>query len=729
MTRGNTISSRAVPMSSRKFWSVGRVLSALATGTVLLGGQPAAQETVPHVLHQFTSGTTPYEPSGIVSAIDGGALVVGGGCCSNSITRLVARVSATGPISLLRSFEREPAPERLVRGGDGHFYGVICGGGPSNLGSVVRIDASGGLTTAYLFRAANDGYCPGDLFPGPDGAFWGSAYSAVPGMHSVFTVSSEGVVTPAVFTTSASVVAVGPDGSVYGVDQSGIVRRAPSGEVTLVADPLSDVWAVLPLLDGTVLAMTSPGADVSRCDLVRIASGTVTALHAFPEACAVSSLRGRWHLLQAERDSNGAVGFTTRTVFRVRESGTVTTVPRSPDSPAETNHIQDLDRSADGALWGVTTRGPFGGGTVFRVSSTGVWTTVAALPAGNEQGAFPTGPLVADADGFVYGTAVNGGLYDKGTVYRVSKDGRRFDLLHTFTGGSDGEYPNALVRTREGHLYGTTPSGANHGGTVFHIGRTGALTTLFAFSRIEDGGRPSALIVGSDGALYGRTYDHGQFASGTAFRWSPLSGFSTLHHFSPADRLAGQLRSNAPFVAGIDGHLYGLTGACTPFDCGQNASVFRMTLRGDVTPVWTTDALREPLVQTRDGMLWGTAGSGQRLFSANPAGGGRFVGTGPDVTVATVSADGVLFGFGAQRISANLIEDFVVKIHQTGEARRNGSSWPFRHRFRASGTVVDGRDGFLYGTFDADEWPRGLGTIFRVVPLGPSAPPNLRIVR
>lgn len=199
--------------------------------------------------------------------------------------------------------------------------------------------------------------------------------------------------------------------------------------------------------------------------------------------------------------------------------------------------------------------------------------------------------------------------------FRVSKDGARFQVLYTFTGGSDGGGPNALVRTQDLALYGTTRSGDSHAGTIFRVGRNGALTTLFVFRRREDGGQPGNLVVGRDGALYGRTEYDGQFGYGTAFRFSPADGVLTVwHHFSFEDPLRGWPGGNSAFVAASDTNLYGLSNSCSVYSCAHGTSVFRMTPGGHVTPIWSTDhSLSPPLLHTPDGNLWA---SGDRMLAS-----------------------------------------------------------------------------------------------------------------
>jgi hypothetical protein len=56
-------------------------------------------------------------------------------------------------------------------------------------------------------------------------------------------------------------------------------------------------------------------------------------------------------------------------------------------------------------------------------------------------------------------------------------------------------------------------------------------------------------------------------------------------------------------------------------------------------------------------------------------------------------------------------------------SRRNSGTEP------ALVTILDGRDGFLYGTTPSDYPPTDLGAAFRTARPGPSAPTGIRIVR
>jgi uncharacterized repeat protein (TIGR03803 family) len=85
------------------------------------------------------------------------------------------------------------------------------------------------------------------------------------------------------------------------------------------------------------------------------------------------------------------------------------------------------------------------------------------------DGQYPTiGPLVHDAAGNLYGTTISGGEKGSncnggtcGVVFKLDTSGTE-TVLHTFTGGSDGAFPDGgLVMDAAGKLYGTTGQGGD----------------------------------------------------------------------------------------------------------------------------------------------------------------------------------------------------------------------------------------------------------------------------
>jgi uncharacterized repeat protein (TIGR03803 family) len=98
-----------------------------------------------------------------------------------------------------------------------------------------------------------------------------------------------------------------------------------------------------------------------------------------------------------------------------------------------------------------------------------------------------------------------------GTVFRLNKDGSGYAVLHGFrssTNRYDGYYPRCgLLEGSDGALYGTTEwGGSDDDGVVFKLSKDGSnYRVLHNFGSIPDDGEypTAALTEGSDGILYG----------------------------------------------------------------------------------------------------------------------------------------------------------------------------------------------------------------------------------
>lgn len=130
-----------------------------------------------------------------------------------------------------------------------------------------------------------------------------------------------------------------------------------------------------------------------------------------------------------------------------------------------------------GNLYGTTYYGaPSGVGTVFKLSPNGggTWTETVLHAFEGSDGAYPDGRVVLDGVGNLYGTTTRGGSYDAGIVFKLSPgSGGQWNqtILHTFTGGSDGAAPTGnVILDKAGNLYGVAGFGGSYGqGVAFEI--------------------------------------------------------------------------------------------------------------------------------------------------------------------------------------------------------------------------------------------------------------------
>ena len=144
------------------------------------------------------------------------------------------------------------------------------------------------------------------------------------------------------------------------------------------------------------------------------------------------------------------------------------------------------------------------------------------------DGANPAASLVRGSDGNFYGTTPAGGANNAGTVFRITPTGV-LTTLYSFSApddnglNADGSTPTAaLTPGSDGNFYGVAQAGGTAGfGTVFRIAPDGGFGAVYSF-KATDGNNPvTALTQGSDGNFYGTTLNGGTAGFGTAFRVTP----------------------------------------------------------------------------------------------------------------------------------------------------------------------------------------------------------------
>jgi uncharacterized repeat protein (TIGR03803 family) len=277
-----------------------------------------------------------------------------------------------------------------------------------------------------------------------------------------------------------------------------------------------------------------------------------------------------------------------------------------------------LAEGPDGVLYGTiySGQGSIAKGAVFKVSKTGVLTTLHAFTG--PDGANPAGPLVIAPDGTLYGTTLNGGADTGdgfGTVFAIDPAGA-FTTLHDFgidDGAAAGAHPRSnLLRTSDGSLYGTTTTGGPYdGGTVFRLTASGALDAV-GFGDTNGFG-PHDLVLACN-TLYGRAFG----ASGRIFQLSlSLGPVSTLHGLAGAEGTFdfnegdGQTLGGG-LIVGRSGKLYGVAGFGNTNADLRTGTVFELALDGTFTVLYTFKATaadgRLPwgIAQGPDGNLYGT---------------------------------------------------------------------------------------------------------------------------
>jgi uncharacterized repeat protein (TIGR03803 family) len=271
--------------------------------------------------------------------------------------------------------------------------------------------------------------------------------------------------------------------------------------------------------------------------------------------------------------------------------------------------VSRLLQATDGNFYGTTTAGGIGGvsdcsgigcGTVFRLSATGTLTTLYNFcsQANCADGSQPTAGLIQATDGNLYGTTSLGGL-GFGTVFKITRMGT-LTTLYSFDATHGANPYSELTQAANGDLYGTTAVGTSSG-TVFRITREGRITTVYRFclhqkAQCPDGKYPyGAVVEGSDGYFYGTTLLGGANNFGTVFKVNPQGTLTTLYSFDGSDGEPG-----STLAEGSDGNFYGTT---------YNALIFEISPGGALIKLHTFDGTnpgpRGGLLQATNGKFYG----------------------------------------------------------------------------------------------------------------------------
>ncbi len=183
-----------------------------------------------------------------------------------------------------------------------------------------------------------------------------------------------------------------------------------------------------------------------------------------------------------------------------------------------------------------------------------------------------------------------------------------FDVLHAFT--SEGpHFPECtLVETSPGTYFGTTSAGpgTTAAGTLFRIDSSGNLTYAHAFNGATEGQEPAgALLQAQDGGLYGVASGGGAGQNGTIFR-SDLGGNLTVLYSFP-----GPTNTVYPYslIQTTDGTIYGTFGSSGTLP----SQVYRLNTSGQPVTVYAFPAGEGPagpLMQASDGNFYGLNSNG-----------------------------------------------------------------------------------------------------------------------
>jgi uncharacterized repeat protein (TIGR03803 family) len=345
------------------------------------------------------------------------------------------------------------------------------------------------------------------------------------------------------------------------------------------------------------------------------------------------------------------------------------------------------------------------------------FSVIHTFAGGSGDGSIPTGTLIRDSAGNLYGTTQFGGTcpesgYGCGTAFKMTANGTLV-WLYPFAGGAtDGALPYAgLTLDSSGkYFYGSTINGGNGTstvcntflfsgcGTIFKLdAATGKEVWVYSLQPVTDGANPFAgVVLDPTGAtVYGATNVGSANGYGAVIALDAATGTSvSLLHSFPASAADGAHPSGLAIDS--QGAIYGTTydggdTACAnlPYITGCGTA-FRMNASG--TEVWLHafgPSLTDPINPTAGPTL---SADGTTLYGTTTSGGSSQFGAVFQIDTATGTNEAVLHSF----------------------AGNPDGQYP------QGGVAIDNH-GKLYGTTQYGGSSSALGTVFKVDPSLPAA--------
>jgi uncharacterized repeat protein (TIGR03803 family) len=386
-----------------------------------------------------------------------------------------------------------PAPEQpsgsLVQDSKGDIFGTTQSGGANGNGTVFEIAAAtpGTITTLVSFNAATTGETP------------------------------------------LAGLAMDSNGNLYGTTSAG----GANGTGTVFEIPASSLHSLL------ILGSFAAGSNVATTftaggsGVVVDSSGNVYGITASGGANGTGSV---WELAAGSSNVNNVGG-----------SGSPTTIasfaalpgmaPFTNGTGANPDPYQALVLSG-GTLYGTTDAGGVhGDGNIFSLSTTPASPIVDMADFASALGPFE-GSLVMDGRGDIFGASTAGGSSSDGTIFELENEAIAITNVLSFS-GADGQTPTGpLIMDANGDIFGTTLAGGGAGkdGTAYEVADgSGTVTTLEAFANPT--GLSSGLVEDGNGDLFGATNGGGNNGTGSVFELIPghlvISGVPTLFSAAP----------------------------------------------------------------------------------------------------------------------------------------------------------------------------------------------------
>jgi len=406
--------------------TISKWLTILVTVLAAIGTATAGTETTLYDFKGFDDGSDPQNYGHLVRDASGnlfGTTQFGGSCDQGTVFEVLPNGTGGWNETVLHAFcggtDGSNPLSSVILDTSGNIYGTTSGAGNGTCGTVFKLSGTI-LTTLHTFTCLSDGGNPiSGLIHVNNGSFFGTASGGDTGWGVVYEISRTGTFTVLYNFCQLSGCADGAN---------------PMGG--LVRDSIGNLY-------GT----TFNGGDMG-CIFSTPGCGVVFEL---------SKVGGVWtetvlHTFSGKKNDGANPIFASLTLVN-----------------------QKINNRKALVIYGVTNAGGRdSGGTVFQMvrgSKRFSFKILHNYGCCEAEGLQPVGTL-AFSKGHLFGTTIQGGAGESGTVFELSEKDNVWseNILYTFVNGEDGGHPySGVVIDPSGTLYGTASSDGGIAGDVYQV--------------------------------------------------------------------------------------------------------------------------------------------------------------------------------------------------------------------------------------------------------------------
>jgi uncharacterized repeat protein (TIGR03803 family) len=640
------------------------------------------------------NGTNGSSPEGVVMDASGnlfGVTANGGANNQGTVFAIAAGSSAITTVATFNNTNGQNPYSPLLLDSSGNMYGTTYLGGANNTGTVFEAAPLSGAavvasqpttavagasqsitvnlnTTAGSLDTTNQSPVTLSILSGPSGGVLGgtTTVSAVNGVANFSGLTFNKVGTYVLQASS--------NGAFSGQTTSITVTHGVATQLVFTTQPTS---AMSGSSFGTVVSVEDAGGNFVTNDnsTVSLTVTDGTSLHGTTSVQAVNGVATFTNLSinpLGSRTLNASDGSLTGAVsssFTISARADILTGLEQFNTSTGYTPSGNIVMDASGDIFGTARNGGASSrGTVWEVvAGTTTLTTFASFSS--STGSTPYGGLTIDSAGDLFGTTYSGGTYNVGTVFEIVHGTSTITTLASFNGGNGSNPSDTVYIDSSGNLYGTARNGGSQGdGTVWKLTNgSNSITTVAVFSNNTGTSPMGTVVMDSSGDIFSTTSYGGTSNDGTVFEIvHGTSTITTLVNFTGANGA----NPEAGLIMDSAGNLYGTT-----YNGNNWGTAFKIAAgTSTLTTLGTMPAgtlIGAPLTMDANGNLYGTAYEGGVYSDGNSLEGAVFeipAGTSTPTTLASF-----LVANNGKLPLANVVLDSSGDIFTTASADDTGS--------------------------------------------------------